>query len=104
MKEVIERMLATEEEARKILSDAEREADRIMAASRGNAAHIEETARRQAQEEASRLVAQGEKETRQQHAQQLAQAHLDAEKSAESATSRDEAVDLVVHALLGDDN
>ena len=104
MKEVIERMLATEEDARKILSDAEREADRVMAASREKAAHIEQTARRQAQEEASRLVAEGERETRQQHDQQITQAHTDAEKLAESATSRDKAVDLVVRAILGDEN
>ncbi len=101
MKEAIDRMLAAEEEARDIVADAGREADRITTASREKAARLEEAARHSAQEEATRLLADAERQAHHEHDEQLTEARAKTSAMADAAASRDEAVELVTHALLG---
>ena len=101
MKEAIDRMLATEEEARGIVADAEHQADRIMAASREKATRLEETTRHSAQEEATRLLTDAEHQARHEHDEQLTEARAKTSAMADTVASRDEAVELVIRALLG---
>ena len=100
MKEAIDRMLATEKEARGIVADAEHQADHIMAASREKAARLEESTRHSAQEEATRLLTDAERQAHHEHDEQLTEARAKASAMTDSVASRDEAVELVARTLL----
>ena len=101
MREVIERMLVTEEEARKIISASLREADTLMAASRAKTTETEEKARREVQEESARLVSEAEREAKESHDAALERARAEAKEMTVTGARREETVKLVMKAVLG---
>lgn len=103
MREVIVQMLATEEEARRIVSDASKEADALMATSRAKAVEVEEKVRRELQEESAKLVAQAEREAKAVHDAVVAKAAAEAKKMSASEEQINQAVKLAMREVLGEE-
>ena len=101
MREVIEQMLVTEEEARRIVSEATREGDSVIAAARAKAVQMEESARREAQEEGARLVSEAEGEARATHDKVLARVRAEAKALKATAETMEAGVELVMRELRG---
>ncbi|HUW56321.1 MAG TPA: hypothetical protein VMZ92_06770 [Planctomycetota bacterium] len=102
MKEVIERMLKVEEEARGVLAEAEARAAKVAEESRREATGKGEKLRSDAHAEAARLLEETRKGLDQQRQERLTR--VDEENTAyaeEVRTKFPRAVDLVVRRVIG---
>ena len=102
MKEVIEKMLATEGEAKALVSEGLKEAELITAAGRLKAVEMEEKGRREAQEEAARVVSEAEREAREIHDREIAKARGAAKEMKATGKAAEEAIAMVMKEVLGE--
>jgi vacuolar-type H+-ATPase subunit H len=102
MKEVIERMLKVEEEARAILAQAQKRAADILEAGRKRAGEAAEKIRTDAHAEAARQVEEARRRLDKLRQQELARtAEADKEYTRRARTNLAAAVDLVVRRVVG---
>ena len=101
MKEAIEQMLATEEEAKRIVAEASQEAESLLAASRAKAVETQEKTRHTVQEESARLVSEAERDAKAIHDRKLADARAEAKAMQASPEKTEAAVQRVMRELLG---
>ncbi len=102
MKDVIERMLKVEEEARAILAEAEKDAARVSESARRDASARAEALRLEAHTDATKLLESTRAELEQKRAERLAA--FDCEDAAYAEQVRPkiaEAADKVVRRVLG---
>lgn len=100
MKEAIERMLATEEEAKRIVAEAAQEAESLLSTSRAKAVETQEKTRRAVQEASARLVSEAERDSKAIHDKKLAEARAEAKSMRASPEKTEAAVQLVMRELL----
>lgn len=102
MREVIERMLKVEEQARAILAEAEERAAKVAEESRREAAERSEKVRSEAHAEVARGLEKIRQGLRQQREERLAQVERENAAYAKKArTNLEKAVDLVVRRVIG---
>jgi len=101
MREVIKQMLATENEARQIVSSASEEGDKLVAQARALATAIEEKTRAEVQAAAGELVTRAERESRLKHDELIGQARAEAKKLTASGARTEEAIGVVIREALG---
>ena len=102
MKEVIERMLKVEEEARAILAEAQKRAGDILEAGRKHAGEAAEKLRSDARAEAARQVEEARRALDKERQEELARTgEVAGEYARRARTSLAAAVDLVVRRVVG---
>ena len=102
MKEVIEKLLAAEQEAKAIVEAAEREADRLLARTRNEVQRQADEIRRRAGEEGARIVEDAVRAAREKKARALADATEHDERTlAVPQHLREHAIEMVARALTG---
>jgi len=102
MKEVIERMLKVEEDARAIVAEAEKRAGEILEASRRRASEGGEKLRGEAHAEATRRLEESRRLLDKERQERLARSdQANAEYARKVRTSFTGAVDLVVRRVIG---
>jgi vacuolar-type H+-ATPase subunit H len=103
MREVIQKIIEVEQQAKGVLEAAQTEAERIRVAAHGEARRITDDARRDGQAEAQGIVEAAEREAEEEKARRLAVAAARIEAQVKLAAAvRRRAVERIVRRICGD--